>query len=258
MLVIGEKINVLAPAVYECLVSGDLSRIVSLAILQAESGADMLDVNIGPDIAGGERLMKDVVEVIQQNVDLTLCLNGTPEMLEAGLRVHSGRAIINGVTGDRERMGRLLSLAGEFNAGIIGMTLPERGYAGSINERCSIAMDIIEKAAGYGIMPSDIYLDPVLASFSMNANALTEAAGTNRLFKETFPEVKTMVGLSNISQGLKGANRSIMNSSALGVLAGTGLDAAILNPLDRLVVETAKTIRLLCAGGIYCDAYLCG
>jgi len=126
MLVIGEKINVLAPAVYEGLVSGDLSRIVSLAVLQVESGADMLDVNIGPDIAGGERLMKDVVEAIQQDADVPLCLNGTPEIIEAGLGVHRGRAIINGVTGDRERMGRLLSLASEFKAGIISMALPER------------------------------------------------------------------------------------------------------------------------------------
>ncbi|GMT47099.1 MAG: methyltetrahydrofolate--corrinoid methyltransferase [bacterium] len=258
MLVIGEKINVLAPAVYESLVSGDLSRVVSLAVLQVESGADMLDVNIGPDIAGGERLMKDVVEAIQQNADVPLCLNGTPEIIEAGLGVYRGRAIINGVTGDRERMGRLLSLASEFKAGIIGMTLPERGYAGSINEKCSIAMDIIEEAAVHGIMQPDIYLDPVLALFSMNFNALTEAAGAIRLFKETFPAVKTMVGLSNISQGLKGDNRSVMNSSALGVLAGGGLDAVILNPHDRIVMETAKTVKLLCAGGIYCDAYLCG
>jgi len=119
-------------------------------------------------------------------------------------------------------------------------------------------MDIIEEAAGYGIMQPDIYLDPVLASFSMNFNALTEAAGAIRLFKETFPAVKSMVGLSNISQGLKGDNRSVMNSSALGVLAGGGLDAVILNPQDRIVMETAKTVKLLCAGGIYCDAYLCG
>ncbi len=65
-------------------------------------------------------------------------------------------------------------------------------------------------------------------------------------------------GLSNISQGLKGRNRSIVNSSALGVLVGAGMNAAILNPLDRLVIETAKTVKFLCADGIYCDAYLCG
>ncbi|GBD98054.1 5-methyltetrahydrofolate:corrinoid/iron-sulfur protein co-methyltransferase [bacterium BMS3Abin07] len=258
MLVIGEKINVLTNIVYESIVSKDLSPIVSLAIQQVESGAEALDVNIGPDIAGGEQIMKELVGVIQQNVAVPLCLNGTPGMIEAGLGVHRGRAIINGVTGDRERMGRLLFLAGEFNAGIIGMALPERGYASDVNEGCSIAMDIVEEAARQGIMPSDIYLDPVLASFSMNPAALTGATGTVRLFKETFPGTKTLVGLSNISQGLKGQNRSIMNSSALGVLVGAGLDAAILNPLDRLVMETAKTVKLLCAGGIYCDAYLCG
>ncbi len=257
MLIIGEKINVLAPDIYDRLVSGDLSRIVSLAILQAESGADMLDINIGPDIAGGERLMRDIVEAIQQSVELPLCLNGTPEMIKAGLAVHRGRGMINGVTGDKKRTERLLSLASEFNARVIGMALPGRGYVSDANEKCSIAMDIIEEAAGYGIMPADIYLDSVLASFSMNPNALIEAASAIRLFRESFPEVKTMLGLSNISQGLKGRNRSIVNSSALGVLVGAGMNAAILNPLDRLVIETAKTVKFLCADGIYCDAYLC-
>ncbi len=257
MLVIGEKINALAPAVYEGLVSGDLSRIVSLAIMQAESGAEMLDVNIGPDVAGGERLMRDVVRAVQENVDVPLCLNGTPEMIAAGLRVHRGRALINGLTGERPRRRRLLCLAREFGAGVVGMTLPESGYAGGINERCSIAVDIMEDAAAYAIMPSDVYLDPVLAPFSMNPHALEEAVLACRLFKETFPEARTLVGLSNVSQGLKGKNRSLMNSSALGVLAGAGLDALILNPLDGLVMETAKTVKLLCAGGVYCDAYLC-
>ncbi|GBE40991.1 MAG TPA: hypothetical protein ENH50_06360 [Nitrospirae bacterium] len=78
------------------------------------------------------------------------------------------------------------------------------------------------------------------------------------VYEEMVPEVKTLIGLSTISQGIHKKNRSVINNTALGVMTGAGLDAAILNPLDRLVMETVKTEKLLCSNGIYCDAYLCG
>ncbi|HDH50800.1 MAG TPA: hypothetical protein ENH04_05270 [Nitrospirae bacterium] len=258
MFVIGEKINALNTAVYESIVSGDFSPIVSLAILQAESGADALDINFGPDIKNGEAIMKELVMLIKQHVDVPLCLNGTPEIIEAGLAAHKGRAIINGVTGERERMERLLDLAHEFNASVIGMAVPGNGYAECTDSRCVIAVDIAEQATRRGIDVSDIYMDPVLSSFAVSPDALLNAAGSIRAFKEMLPGVKTLVGLSNISQGIRKKNRHIINNTTLGVMAGAGLDAAILNPLDRVVTETSKTLKLLCRSGVYCDAYLCG
>ena len=258
MLVIGERINVMNTVVYEGLVSGDISSIVSLAILQIESGADALDINLGPDLRNGEAIMKELVMLIQQHVDVPLCLNGTPEMIEAGLMVHRGRAIINGVTGDRERMEGLLSLAHGFNARIIGMTVAGNGYAKEMDSRCVIAVEIAEQAVRLGINVSDIYMDPVLNSFAINSDALLNAVRSIRAFKEMLPGVKTLVGLSTISQGIPKKNRSVINNTALGIMIGAGLDAAILNPLGRVVMETVKTEKLLCSNGIYCDAYLCG
>lgn len=160
MLIIGEKINILNRLVYEAVSSKEMSAITSLALLQVETGADALDVNLGPEITQGEKIMQEVVTAIQQYVDVPLCLNGSPEMIEAGLRVHRGRAIINGVTGDRKRMERLLVLAKEYNAMVVGMTIPEKGYAEDVEEKCSIAIDIIEQGKTYGISPSDIFLTP--------------------------------------------------------------------------------------------------
>ncbi len=258
MFVIGEKINALNTAVYESIASGDLSPVVSLAILQAESGADALDINLGPDLRNGEAIMKELVMLIQQHVDLPLCLNGTPEIIGAGLAVHKGRAIINGVTGERERLERLLDLAQEFNACIIGMAVPGNGYAEGTDSRCVIAVDIAGQAARRGIDVSDIYMDPVLSSFAVSPDALLNAVKSIHAFKEMIPGVKTLVGLSNISQGISKKNRNVINNTALGVMAGAGLDAAILNPMDRVVTETSKTLKLLCRSGVYCDAYLCG
>jgi len=258
MLIIGEKINILNRLVYEAISSKDMSSIMSLALLQVEAGADVLDVNLCPEITRGEKIMQEVVTFIQHYVDVPLCLNGSPEVIEAGLMVHRGEAIINGVTGDRKRMEKLLSLAREHNAEIIGMTIPEKGYAENIEEKCSIAIEITEQAKAYGISPSNIFLDPVMSSFSIRSDALIHIVRNVRVFKELFPEVKTLIGLSNISQGIKEKNRSIINSTALGILIGAGLDAAIMNPLDKLVIDTAKTAKLLCKNGIYCDVYLCG
>ncbi len=258
MLIIGEKINILNRLIYEAISSKEMAAITSLALLQVEAGADVLDVNLGPEITRGEEIMQEVVTAIQQYVDVPLCLNGSPEMIEAGLKVHRGRAIINGVTGDRKRMERLLRLARENDAMIVGMTVPERGYAENIEEKCSIAIDIIEQAKARGISPSDIFLDPVAISFSINSKAVIKMAQIIGLFKEMFPETKTLTGLSNISQGVKKENRAIINSTALGILTGAGLDAAILNPLDKLLIDTTKTAKLLYKNHIYCDAYLCG
>jgi cobalamin-dependent methionine synthase I len=226
--------------------------------LQVEAGADILDVNLGPDISRCKEIMQEVVKAIQEEVDVPLCINGVPEMIEAGLMVHRGRAIINGITGDRKRMERLLSLAKEHNAEIVGMAIPEKGYAENVEEKCSIAIEIIEQAGAYGISPSSIFLDPVITSFGLRSDALITTLKSVRMFKELFPGVRTLIGLSSISQGVKKENRSIINSTALGILIGAGLDAAIMNPLDKLVIDTAKTSKLLCKNHIYCDAYLCG
>ncbi len=235
-----------------------MSTITSLALLQVEAGADALDVNLGPEITRGEEIMQEVVTAIQHYVDVPLCLNGSPEMIESGLMVHRGRAIINGITGDRKRMERLASLAREYNAMIVGMTIPEKGYAEDVEEKCSIAIEIIEHGKACGISPADIFLDPIATSFSINSKTIVEMAQIIGLFKEMFPETKTLTGLSNISQGVKKENRSIINSTTLGILTGAGLDAAILNPLDKLLMDTAKTAKLLYKNHIYCDAYLCG
>ncbi|NOZ69070.1 MAG: dihydropteroate synthase [Deferribacteres bacterium] len=258
MFVIGEKINVLNKTVYESIVSADLSPVISLAILQVESGADALDINLGPDLRNGEEIMEELVMSIQRHVDVPLCLNGTPGIIKAGLAVHKGRAVINGVTGERERMESLLDLAREFNARIIGMTVPGNGYAEETDSRCVTAVDIAGQAARRGIDVSDIYMDPVLSPLALSTDALLNAVRSIHAFKEMIPGVKTLVGLSNISQGISKKNRRVINNTALGVMAGAGLDAAILNPLDRVVAETSKTVKLLCRSGVYCDAYLCG
>ena len=258
MLIIGEKINILNKLVYEAISSKEMSTITSLALLQVEAGADVLDLNLGPDISRGEKIMQEVVKAIQQDVDVPLCLNGSHEMIAAGLRVHRGRAIIDGITGDRKRMERLLSLAKEYDAMIVGMTIPERGYAENIEEKCGIAIDLIEQGKAYGISPSDIFLDPIATSFSINSKAVVEMVQAIKLFKEMFPGTKTFIGLSNISQGIRKENRPVINSTALGILIGAGLDAAILNPLEKIVIDTAKTAKLVYGNCIYCDAYLCG
>jgi len=203
MVIIGEKINVTNPLIFESISSRDLSAVVNFAILQVEAGADILDVNLGPDISRCKEIMQEAVKAIQEEVDVPLCINGVPEMIEAGLMVHRGEAIINGVTGDRKRMEKLLSLAREHNAEIIGMTIPEKGYAENIEEKCSIAIEITEQAKAYGISPSNIFLDPVMSSFSIRSNVLIHIVRNVRVFKELFPEVKTLIGLSNISQGIK-------------------------------------------------------
>lgn len=256
MLIIGESINVLNSNVYKSIISEDLAPLAVMAVLQVKAGAEALDIHLGPDIKNGETIMQDAVKTIQKYVSVPLLLNGTESMIEAGLSVHKGKAIINGVTTEKSRKHNLLSIAKQYNARIVVMTLSDNGYSREIDDKCHIAMKVIDDALAYGIKKSDIFLDPLLSSYSLNSGAIAEAVECIKHFKECFPDVNTIIGLSNISQGIHKNNISLINSTAMSILVGAGIDAVILNPFDKLLMDTAKTAKLLYTKGIYCNSYL--
>ena len=151
MQIIGEKINVITKVIAKAIEERDPKPIQQMAKEQASGGADYLDVNIGPARKGGPETMEWLVKIIQEVVDLPLSLDTTNhEAIEAGLKVHRGRAIINSTSAARERMETMFPLAAKYDANIIGLALAGRGMPGSTEERCTLAMDVIAGAAEFG------------------------------------------------------------------------------------------------------------
>ena len=174
MLVIGENISVTATAVGNAVKERDAKPIVDLAKAQAQAGANYIDVNIGPATKNGEDLMQWIVKSIQAEVDLPLALDTKNiSAIEAGLQVHKGKAMINSVTGDQDKLDALMPLAKKYDAKIVGIALTDKGVPPDVDSRLEIAMTIVGSAMEHGVPMEDLYLDPIVLPGSGIAGAGT-------------------------------------------------------------------------------------
>jgi len=260
MIIIGEKISVIARKVREAMNNRDRGPIQELAEAQWKAGAHYIDVNIGPAEEKGEDLMKWMVETIQEKVQAPLCLDTTnASALEAGLKAHNnewGRPIINSTSNDPERF-VMLELAAKYRCEIIALTVGKGGLPADAEERCAIAAEIMARAAEYGVPLEDIYLDPLILQVCTTQDQALHALKAVRMFRElNDPPMKTVVGLSNISNGVPKEMRSLIDRTYLTLLMYEGLTAAIMNPLDRELMHTMKTTDVFLGNTLYAHSYL--
>ncbi len=256
MLVIGERVNGMFDAVGKAIANKDKEVIQNLAKQQVGAGADILDVNTGPAAVNQVDAMKWLVETIQEVVEVPLSLDSTkPEVIEAGLKLAKKKALINSTTADPEKMDTLIPMAKEYKAGLIGLTMDKKGIPRDRSQRSEFAAQIVTTCQDMGLDLDDLYLDPVILPVNVTqpqAVEVLEAIREIRLLSA--PPPKTTVGLSNISQGTK--DRSLINRTFLAMAIGMGLDAAIMDPLDKDLMDAMITAELLMNKNIYCDSYL--
>jgi len=239
----------------------DKGPIQDMAKEQVKNGAGMLDINIGPAEDDGPALMDWMVKTVQEAVQVPLCLDTTnPEAMEAGLKAHDnswGRAMINSASGEQERLNAMMPLAGKYNSLIIGLTLNKQGIPALAEERCEIAAEIMGKAMEDGVPMEDIYLDPLILPVPFSQDKCLESIRAIRLFKEmNDPPMKTVVGLSNISNGAPKEMRPLINRVFTALLMYEGLDSAIIDPNEREMVEVIKTVDILMGKTLYAHSYL--
>ncbi len=254
MFVIGELINGMYREVAGALERRDAAFIVRLARRQAAAGADALDLNCGPlakDPAGD---MRWLVEVIQKEVSVPLCFDSTKQaVIEAGLAVCKNKAIINSTTADEEKLKVYFELAKKKEAELIVLTVDKKGVPQDKERRLELAARVIEAAAAQGFEAGRLFLDPVLMPINVAQAQLFVILEVIKDLKLLAPEVRTVVGLSNISQGAR--DRRWINRAFLLMAQGAGLDAAILDPLDAELMKTMVAGDLVLNRNIYCDAY---
>ncbi|HWR90055.1 MAG TPA: dihydropteroate synthase [Dissulfurispiraceae bacterium] len=258
MLIIGEKLSVIAKRVREAMMNRDKGPIQEIAIRQWKEGSGMIDANIGPAESGGEALMEWMVTTIQEVVSLPVCLDTTnASAIEAGLKVHNsewGRPLINSTSNDPERF-PILELAAKYNSLCIGLTVGKGGLPADAEERSGIAAEIMGRAMEYGMPVEDLYLDPLVLQIATTQDQAIKVLQTIRMFQDlNDPPMKTVVGLSNISNGCPKALRPILNKYYLALLQYEGLTAAIADSHE--VAETAKTIDVIMGKTLYAHSYL--
>lgn len=242
--VIGERINPTGKKRFkQALIEHDIDYILSQAVEQIHAGAEILDVNVGlPDIDEKE-MMIEAVKAIQGVCDAPLQLDSTiPAVLEAGLRVYNGKAIVNSVNGEDESLDAILPLVKKYGACVVGLTLDKNGIPKTAEGRFRIAEKIMNRAIEHGIPKEDVFIDCLTLTASAEQDGVPETLNAlHRVKKEL--GLKTVLGVSNISFGLP--NRETITCTFLTMALQTGLDLPIINPNADSIIGAVRAYRLL-------------
>ncbi|NLG49371.1 MAG: dihydropteroate synthase [Chloroflexi bacterium] len=227
--IIGERINPTGkPKLAESLAKNDMSRVISLATSQVESGAAILDVNVGAAGVNEVELLPLAVQAVGQVTDLPLCLDSAnPAALRAALQVYEGKALINSVNGEERSLEQVLPLVKEFGAAVIGLAMDDNGIPSDPAARLAVAKKIVERAESYGIPREDVMIDCLALSVCADSTAAKVTLQAIQMVREELG-VNMTLGASNISFGLP--DREAINDIFLAMTIAAGVNAPIVNP----------------------------
>jgi 5-methyltetrahydrofolate--homocysteine methyltransferase len=241
--VIGERINPTGRKAFQAqLQAGDLSQIEIDVSEQVAGGADVLDVNVGDPLADEVELMRSAIPLVQSLTDLPLVIDSSViEALEAGLGAYEGKALVNSVTGEDERLEAILPLVAKHGAAVIGLANDDE-IPMEPERRLEVARKIVSVAGDHGIPPEDVVIDPLAMPVGAEPRAVTLFIETVRLIREHLG-VNTTCGASNTSFGLPG--RHVLGAGFLGIAASHGLTSAIMDARAPVCVEAVRAADFL-------------
>jgi len=256
MFIIGELINGMYKNIGRAIQERHKAAIQECALAQIEAGADALDVNCGPGSRQPLHDMQWLVEAIQEVTDRTLVLDSSkPQVIEAGLKAAKNPAVINSTTADQQKLDVLIPLAAQYRARLIGLTISSKGIPQDKDQRLELAAAIVAACEGYGFPVDQLYLDPIVMPVNVaqaQMRGILEAIQEFKIISD--PSPRAIVGLSNVSQGT--CVRSLVNRTFLTMAVAYGLEGAILDPLDKELMDALITAELILNKNIYCDSYL--
>jgi 5-methyltetrahydrofolate--homocysteine methyltransferase len=243
-VMIGERINPTGRKILAAeMAAGNFSRVESDALAQLAAGAHMLDVNAGIPLADEPAILARTVQLVQSITDVPLSIDSSiVRALEAGLAVYQGKALVNSVTGEEERLESVLPLVKKYGAAVVAISNDETGISEDPDVRFEVAKKIVHRAADYGISRSDVVVDPLV----MPIGAINQAGRQvmhllGRLKNEL--KVNTTCGASNVSFGLPA--REGISATFLSMAIGAGLTSAIMNPMHLEIVRACMAADVM-------------
>jgi 5-methyltetrahydrofolate--homocysteine methyltransferase len=233
-VIIGERINPTGRSKLAAeMAAGNFERVRADAIAQAQAGAQVLDVNAGIPMADEPAIMAEAIRLVQSVTDLPISIDSSViKALESGLMAVKGKALINSVTGEEERLEAVLPLAKRFGAAVIGISNDETGISQDPDVRFGVAKKIVERAEKIGIPREDVLIDPLVLPVGAVGSS---GPAVFRLLRRVRDElgVNTVCGASNVSFGLP--DRVTLNGAFLTMAIANGLTSAITNPLEESI-----------------------
>ncbi len=235
-VIIGERINPTGRKILaEEMKNGDFSRVEADALAQVEAGAHMLDVNAGIPLADEPAILAEAIRIVQSVTDVPLSIDSSiVAALESGLSVYQGKALVNSVTGEEERLEVVLPLVAKHGAAVIAISNDETGISEDPDVRFEVAKKIVERAADFGIPHHDVIVDPLVMPIGAINTAGKQVMHIVRRLREEL-KVNTTCGASNVSFGLP--NRNGINSAFLTMAIAAGMTSAITSPLHAETMQ---------------------
>jgi len=254
-VIIGERINPTGRKLLaEEMKAGNLERVREDALSQVAAGAQMLDVNAGIPLADEPKILADSIKLIQDITDVPLCIDSSiVEALKRGLEAYEGKALLNSVTGEEERLETVLPLVKKFGCAVIGISNDDSGISEDINVRFDVAKKIVERAMDHGIPKEDVIIDPLV----MPVGAINDAGRqVLELIKKLQNElgVNTTCGASNLSFGLP--NRHGLNTAFIAMAIASGMPCAITNPLEKEIMQSVKGANVVMGHDPECSDWI--
>lgn len=255
MKIIGEKINGTRKRVAQAIAERDASFIKDLAVKQAEAGSAWLDVNAGthPDREPDDLIW--LIETIQPEVDIPLCLDSAnPEALKVAIAAVEKPPMINSISGEPERLEKILPLVAEHGCEAITLAMDDKKIPETYEKRLEVIDVVMAATQAAGVPDEKVYVDPLAMTIATANQSAVIACETIRTVRKKYPEVHFTMGLSNISFGLPA--RKQVNRGFLILAMQAGLDSAILDPMDKELRAAIVTTELLLGKDRYCLNYL--
>jgi len=256
MYIIGEKINGMFRKVSQAIKEHNTEFIKTLALQQIESGADALDVNVGPESLSPLEDMIWLIKTIREVTSAPLAIDTTkPEIMEEGLKLAGEGSFLNSTHADNEKLDVYVPMAKKYNAKLIALTISKHGVPQDTSGKMELVTNIISKCLEYEYDLTNLYIDPVILPVNVaqqNAVAVLEVIQQIKVLSD--PPPKSLLGLSNVSQGTQ--YRSLIDRTYVVLAIHSGLDSAILNPLDKDLIDAIITGELLLGKQLYCDSFL--
>lgn len=245
MILIGENIHVISKIVREALIKRDENFVLDL--INAQNKMDYIDLNVGPAKSDLVEVLPWLAKIIQDNSECGISFDTTnSEEMKKGLQSFSGKTFINSISLDDDRIEKIGGLAIEYGSNLIALTLSkENGIPKDADGRLEIAFNIYEKCLEKGIDNEKLFFDPLILPICVDQSQGIEAINTIKMIKESFdPPVKTVIGLSNVSNGCPKDLRPLINRVYASLAFGAGLDAAIIDAKDDELIRILKMLEM--------------
>jgi 5-methyltetrahydrofolate--homocysteine methyltransferase len=255
MIIVGEKINTSRKKIAEAVENRDVEFIVQVAKDQAEAGASFIDVNAGTFVEKEKECLCWLVETVQAQVDLPLCLDSPdPAALSEAIKLHKGEPMINSISLERDRYDALLPVITSNPCHVVALCMTQTSMPTSVEDRVEAASELINKLTNKGVPIEKIYVDPLVQPVSVDIRMGPAILGAINKIMQGFPGVNTICGLSNVSFGLP--RRGLINRNFLALAVANGLSAAIVDPTDRKLMSTIISIEMLLGKDEYYEKYI--